>query len=338
MKNYLEDIREALDDSLKATKEVLLLGEDIEDPYGGAFKVTKGLSKKYPGRVINTPISEPGIIGIGNGLALRGMRPVVEIMFGDFITLAVDQIINHAAKFAWMYNGKVKVPLTIRTPMGGGRGYGPTHSQSIEKIFFGIPEISIISPSIYHDVKKVLKKCIDRNYPTLFIEYKRLYPLCMERDPHTIEKEGLFIREDDSEFPSVTLANDHFDNVQITVLSYGGIVLDIVDSIKEIMIEDEISCEIILPSMIKPFDYKTLLDSIKKTGRLLVVEEATMDYGFGSEILAHISEMAFKSLRCPPRRIAALNCPIGSSKSLESESLPDKNKIKTALKEMMKDA
>lgn len=334
MKTYLENIRSALDSSLGADESVLIIGEDLEDPYGGAFKVTKGLSTKYPGRVINTPISEPGITGVANGLALRGMRPVVEIMFGDFVTLAADQIINHAAKFSWMYNDKVKVPLTIRMPMGGGRGYGPTHSQSIEKIFFGIPGLSIISPGVYHDVRSILEKCIKADYPKLFVEYKRLYPVKLQSDFHSLEKDGLFVKTDEAEFPSVVVANDHFDNAQITVLSYGGVVPDVIDAVKEVILEDEISCEVILPSLISPFDYRMLMDSVKKTGRLLVVEEASISYGFGSEILARMSEAAFKLLRCPPRRVAGLDCPIGSSRTLESEILPDKSRIKNALKEI----
>ena len=142
--NYIESVREALNRCLANDDRVILLGEDICDPYGGAFKVTKGLSTRFPARVINTPLSEPSITGVAVGMALRGLHPVLEIMFGDFLTLCSDQIVNHAGKFRWMYNDTVTVPLVIRTPMGGYRGYGPTHSQNTERLLFGFPGIRIV--------------------------------------------------------------------------------------------------------------------------------------------------------------------------------------------------
>jgi pyruvate/2-oxoglutarate/acetoin dehydrogenase E1 component len=337
MKTYLESIRVALDDKLKTDRLVLLLGEDIEDPYGGAFKVTKGLSSKYPGRVINTPISEPAIVGVSNGLALRGMKPVVEIMFGDFLTLCADQIINHAAKFRWMYNDKVKVPLTIRTPMGGGRGYGPTHSQSIEKLFFGIPEVTIVSPSIFHDVSGVLTSSIDHLGVVIFAEYKQLYPQALKRGAGSLNKEGLVGMEDKEQFPTLTLSNvpnGNFEEVDFTVLAYGAMATEAAQAIKELMFEEELSCELVIPSVIKPFDYAPLINSLKRSGRLIVVEEAVVDYGFGAEIIAHLCESNFGLLKQPVRRVAGLNCPIASSKQLESLILPDKNGIKKAVLEM----
>ena len=155
----------------------LLLGEDVLDPYGGAFGVTKGLSDRFPGRVLTTPIAEGGIVGAGVGLALRGRRPIVEIMFGDFITLAVDQLVNHAAKFRAMYGGRVTVPLVVRTPMGGRRGYGPTHSQSLEKLLLGVPGLRVIAPSVFHDPGAILRDAVlHGDTPTLLVEHKLLYP------------------------------------------------------------------------------------------------------------------------------------------------------------------
>ena len=154
---YLNSLNQALRELLKENKGVYIIGEDIRDPYGGAFKVTKGLSLDFPDRVLNTPISEAAIVGIATGMAMRGLKPIVEIMFGDFITLAADQIVNHATKFNMMYANKVNVPLVIRTPMGGGRGYGPTHSQSLEKYFLGVPGLSVIAPSHFHNPGELLK-------------------------------------------------------------------------------------------------------------------------------------------------------------------------------------
>ena len=148
---YLESLNKSLKRLMRDSEDVYLLGEDIVDPYGGAFKVTKGLSTLYPKKVISTPISEAAMAGVGTGLAMKGLRPIVEIMFGDFIALCADQIVNGATKFSWMYGDKFDVPLTIRTPMGGGRGYGATHSQTLETLFMGVPGINIIGPSIYHD-------------------------------------------------------------------------------------------------------------------------------------------------------------------------------------------
>ncbi len=142
MTTVLASLNSALRQALTQDERVLLLGEDILDPYGGAFKVTRGLSEAFPERVLTTPISEAGFTGVATGMALRGLRPVVEIMFGDFVTLIADQLINHAAKFRWMYNDQVSVPLVVRTPMGGRRGYGPTHSQTLEKLFLGVPGLA----------------------------------------------------------------------------------------------------------------------------------------------------------------------------------------------------
>jgi pyruvate/2-oxoglutarate/acetoin dehydrogenase E1 component len=154
---------------------VYVLGEDILDPYGGAFKVTRGLSTKFPGRVLTTPISEAAIIGVANGMALRGLRPVAEIMFGDFLTLSADQLVNHAAKFRWMYNNNVHVPLVVRTPMGGRRGYGPTHSQSLEKMFLGTPGMKVVAPNTLGNPGQLLEEAIRDEDPVLFVEHKLLY-------------------------------------------------------------------------------------------------------------------------------------------------------------------
>jgi len=156
-------------------ERVYLLGEDILDPYGGAFKVTRGLSTAFPERVLTTPISEAAIVGVASGMALRGLRPVAEIMFGDFVTLIADQIVNHAAKFRWMYNDQVRVPLVVRTPMGGRRGYGPTHSQSLEKMFLGVPGLHVVAPNTLGDPGQLLEAAIADDDPVLFVEHKLLY-------------------------------------------------------------------------------------------------------------------------------------------------------------------
>ena len=227
MITYGESIRCALDKALKSDQSVILLGEDICDPYGGAFKITRGLSTKYRDRVVNTPISEHALVGIAAGAALRGMRPILEIMFGDFLTLCADQLINHASKFSWMYNGKVFTPLVIRTPMGGRRGYGPTHSQTLEKLYFGIPGIKIIAPSHFHNVENLLIKSIQDNNPVLFIENKLLYP--MKLQSLNAGYIGEFATKiDHKDYYTITLSNYDFEKADITITTYGG-MLEIID-------------------------------------------------------------------------------------------------------------
>ncbi len=176
MTTVLAALNSALRQALTQDERVLLMGEDLLDPYGGAFKVTRGLSEAFPDRVLTTPISEAGFVGVATGMALRGLRPVVEIMFGDFVTLIADQLVNHAAKFRWMYNDQVSVPLVVRTPMGGRRGYGPTHSQTLEKLFLGVPGLRVLAPCALGDPGKLLLDAIlvDED-PVLFIENKLLY-------------------------------------------------------------------------------------------------------------------------------------------------------------------
>ena len=157
---YIESINKCLHQLFEANEKTFLIGEDLLDPYGGAFKASKGISTSFPERVISTPISESGFLGFAIGMALQGYRPIVEIMFGDFITLCADQIVNHACKFKGMYNNQVDVPLVVRTPMGGGRGYGPTHSQSIEAMFLNVPRLVMESPSIFDQPGELLTHSI----------------------------------------------------------------------------------------------------------------------------------------------------------------------------------
>src|SRR4030042_7079068 len=176
MPSVLESLNTALLRAFSDNLNVYLLGEDILDPYGGAFKVSRGLSTNFPERVLTTPISEAGFVGVAAGMALRGLRPVVEIMFGDFISLIADQMINHIAKFRWMYNDQVRVPLVVRTPMGGRRGYGPTHSQTLEKIFLGVPGLRVLAVNNFIDPSALLADTIiNTQDPVLFIENKLLY-------------------------------------------------------------------------------------------------------------------------------------------------------------------
>ena len=168
----VHELNKALHELFERRDDVYLLGEDLLDPYGGAFKVSQGLSTRWPERVITTPISEASLVGLSAGMALRGLRPILEIMFGDFIALGYDQIVNGISKFREMYDDQVQVPLVVRLPMGGGRGYGPTHSQSLEKALLGVPNVTVVAMSEYHNVGGLLSDAVDDDEPVFFIENK----------------------------------------------------------------------------------------------------------------------------------------------------------------------
>ena len=333
-----KELNFALDEILDQNKMVHLLGEDMDDPYGGAFKITKGLSTKYPHQVHSTPISEAAIVGIASGMALRGLIPVVEIMFGDFITLAMDQIVNHISKYRWMYNNQVEFSLIIRTPMGGRRGYGATHSQSLEKLFIGIPFLKIVAISYYHDVKKLLKSAVTEDKgPILFIENKILYSEEIRE-----EKNGLVgdfsIRYYPSNelYPTIILSDNHFNETDVTLLTYGGMVSFVENAALEMLVNEEIFAEIIIPSLIKPFDVSILETSLKKSGRLIIIEEGTISGGWGAEIAALVQEKYFDMLETPIRRVAAKDFPIPCARVLEDMVLPQKEDIKKMIEEVCK--
>jgi pyruvate/2-oxoglutarate/acetoin dehydrogenase E1 component len=326
MSTYLKSLQSALHFIFETNPRVILLGEDILDPYGGAFKVSLGLSSKYKDRVITTPISESSIIGVANGLALRGLRPIAEIMFGDFLTLCADQIINHAAKFKRMYNDSVDVPLIIRTPMGGGRGYGPTHSQSIEKLFLGVPHLKIIAPSHLHDPGEILKFCVvNENQPVLFIEHKLLYPLELET--------GKVILENDiSGYPTAVCRN--YDPAKtkpdVAIISYGGIsrlILPLLDELQD----EEIHIIALFPALIKPLTLESIIKACELAGNVIIVEEGTEGFNWGSEVSALIYDQLWQKLKTPIRRLSSKSDIIPTSFELEEKMLVSSNDIREAI-------
>jgi pyruvate/2-oxoglutarate/acetoin dehydrogenase E1 component len=317
MSTVLESLNSALRHAMDIDSRVYLLGEDILDPYGGAFKVTRGLSEQFPERVLTTPISEAAIVGMTNGMALRGLRPVAEIMFGDFITLVADQLVNHAAKFRWMYNNNVQVPIVIRTPMGGRRGYGPTHSQSLEKMFLGIPGLKVVAPNSLGDPGRLLEAAIADDDPVLFIEHKLLYS-CMHLDPVQGGLIDFEIQKSIGAYPNFVL---RFPNhpPQLTIATYGFNFELVRAAVLELLIEYEIFAEIVLFSQLSPFHLEVLFQSLRRTYKLLTVEEGSQTLGWGAEIAACAAEKA-KGLTI--KRVAALDLPVANAKSLEEAILP----------------
>ena len=308
----------------------MLIGEDIEGPYGGAFKVTRDLSAEFPGRVLNTPISEAAIVGLGNGLALAGLRPVCEIMFGDFLTLAADQFINHAAKFRYMYNNRVQVPLIIRTPMGGKRGYGATHSQSLEKHFLGLPDTQVLAihhrfdPGEFYDR---LLATVDR--PTLVIENKLLYAVRVGGGI----SDGFALEYTDDALPTTRVRPEGL-TPDLTILCYGGMLPDVEKAVEALFEEHEIACEVICPMRLYPLDLGPILESVLKSRRLLVVEEGLGFAAFGAEVAAQILEHAPGVLEVMAR-IASPEHPIPSCGPLEKGLLPGEKHIIQRAREML---
>jgi len=320
----------ALHDAFERRDDVYLIGEDLLDPYGGAFKVSQGLSDRWPERVITTPISEASLFGVASGMALRGYRPVLEIMFGDFIALGFDQIVNGISKFREMYDDQVALPLVVRTPMGGRRGYGPTHSQSLEKLLMGVPNIRMVATSEYHDLRGLMRAAIDDDDPVFLIENKLMYGR-PNRRPEAGYIDQLSVREGSGRYPAMTLSGNDFDEAAATIVTYGGMLPIVVDATTELIVEHELFCEIVVLGELLPLDVEPILDSISRTGALITAEEGTLTAGIGAEIAALVSEAAWGQLRHPVRRVAARDGVIPSAPSLEDVMLPGVGDVRDAV-------
>jgi 2-oxoisovalerate dehydrogenase E1 component len=313
-------INAALDHLLARHPETLLLGEDLHDPYGGAFKITQGLSTAYPGRVISTPISEAGITGAAIGLAMDGFRPIMEIMFADFLSLCMDQLYNHAVKFPGVFP-EVSVPLIVRTPSGGRRGYGPTHSQSPENIFTSVPGLTVLYGSHRHDVARLLVDTARRwPYPTLFLEHKLLYGEKMDAGGYEI------LPPDPADlaaslFPTLLRRRPDAD---LTLVTYGGMLPVVEEAAQRLEDEEELGVDIVVPSLLSPLPSRTLLAHLMNSDRVVIAEESHHEYGIGAEIAARLLEAGFNGQAF---RIGTPPVPIASARSLERQILPDADKL-----------
>lgn len=321
----LEQINMIFKDIMAEKKELIMLGEDICDNYGGAFKVTKGLSSKFGNRVVNTPISEAGFTGMAVGLAMNGMVPVVEMMFGDFSTLVFDQIMNHATKYHWLYGKEVMVPMVLRVPMGGGRGYGPTHSQSLEKHFMGIPGLEIVALSPIHNNYNLYKYVIENiESPVMVVENKRMYGemmLCMENN-----RLGKFDVKNiwNDKYPTIYLSLDVDTKPDVLVFAYGEMTRIVLDAAIKLMIEDEIQVDVAILSQVYPVAERDIATIIPGIERIVTVEEGALDAGWGSEIIAHVSSR-YNVIK--NKRVAADNTPIANGKHLEEQQSVNLEKI-----------
>lgn len=317
--NVRLQLNSALRELLRDDPRVILLGEDLHDPYGGAFKVTAGLSSEFPERVLSTPISEAGITGAGIGLAMSGYRPIVEVMFADFITLCMDQIFNHAVKFPGMFP-KTEVPLLIRLPSGGGRGYGPTHSQSPENLMVAVPGLTVVYPTHRHPVGGMLKSAVLRwPNPTLFFEHKLLYgeiAAAFDYLPLNNDSQDLGA----SLFPTMVWGSDRPD---VTLVTYGGMLLA-VEQLRNELVDEELSVEIVAPSLLNPIPRHQLCAHLLAREAIVVVEEGYAEAGFGCALGAALLESGYRGrfgrVHSPP-------VPIPAARSLESAILPGRSRM-----------
>ena len=316
-------IREAIAQEMEADPSVFILGEDIAG-YGGAFKVTQGLVEQFgPTRVRNTPISENSIVGVGVGAAITGLRPIVDIMFQDFITLAMDQLVNHAAKFHYMYGNQCTVPMVIRTPAGGGRNYGPTHSQSLEAWFMHAPGLKVVAPSNAHDAKGMLISAIRDPNPVVFIESKLLYGV---RGPVPEESYTVPIGE-----AKVAREGEH-----LTLISYSRMTIECLKAAEILSQVAASNAKSSICGLWRRLDMDTVAASVEKTGRAIVVAEDCQTAGVSAEVATRVMEECFDFLQAPIRRVAGADTPIPCADVLERAALPDAGKIVAAARELLR--
>ena len=318
---YAAAINRALADAMTADESVVIFGEDLAAP-GGPFAVTRGLLAKFGAeRVRDTPISEAAIVGAAVGAALSGLRPVVEIMFMDFLTFAMDALVNQAAKAHFMFGGQCSVPMVVRTPHGGGLNAGPQHSQCLEAWFAHVPGLKVVVPSNPADAYGLLRAAIDDPNPVVFVEHKALYAS----------------KGDLPELPepvAIGVARIARPGRDATIVTYGACVALALQAAQTLAAEG-VEAEVIDLRSVQPWDHATVLDSVRRTTRLVVAHEAVTAFGIGAEIAAHVSEHAFRTLTAPVLRVGAEFMPVPFARSLERKYLPDGSDIAAAVRRSM---
>jgi pyruvate/2-oxoglutarate/acetoin dehydrogenase E1 component len=315
-----EAVREALAEEMRRDPRVFVMGEDVAEA-GTAFKVLTGLVTEFgPDRVMDTPISEAGFTGIGVGAAMTGMRPVVDIMFGDFVGLTMDQMVNQAAKVHYMSGGKWKVPMVMRTTLGATRRSGAQHSQSLHAWFCHVPGLKVVMPSTPYDAKGLMKTAIRDDNPVVFYEDKMMYRL---KGP---------VPEQDYTIP-FGVADVKREGDDITIVATSSMVQVALGAAK-LLEEIGISAEVIDPRTLWPLDEKTLIDSVKKTSRAIVVDEGYGRYGVTAELASVIQEGAFYDMEAPVKRIGAMHVPIPFSPPLEDVTVPTEKSVAEAARAM----
>jgi acetoin:2,6-dichlorophenolindophenol oxidoreductase subunit beta len=326
---YMQAINEALDQEMERDEAVVVFGEDNaggagspgeEDAWGGVMGVTKGLYGKYPGRVLDTPISESAFIGAAAGAACSGLRPVAELMFVDFFGVCMDQIYNQAAKFRYMFGGKARTPMVIRTMYGAGIRAASQHSQCLYPIFTHIPGLKVVVPSNPYDAKGLLIASIRDDDPVIYFENKVLYSVEGEvpEDPYTIPLgEAEYVREGED----------------VTIVAIGRMV-SMAEQAAEALADEGIECEIVDPRTTSPLDEETIYESVENTGRLVVVDEANPRCSLAADIVARVVENCFEDLKAAPKMVTAPHTPPPFSPTLEDLYVPDPERVAAAVREV----
>ena len=319
---YAQAIKEAMCEEMRADENVFLMGEDV-GLYGGAFGVSVGMFQEFGAeRVRDTPISEAVIAGAAVGAAVTGMRPIAEIMFSDFTTISMDQLVNQAAKIRYMFGGKAKVPMVLRTPSGSGTGAAAQHSQSIEAWFCHVPGLKVVVPSTPYDAKGLLKAAIRDDNPVMFFEQKLLY-----------RKKGP-VPEEEYTIP-LGVADIKREGSDVTIITYGRMVAVCLEAAEGLAAQG-VSVEVVDPRTLNPLDKDTLIKSAKKTGRVLIVHEACQTGGFGGELAAVIADSeAFFYLDAPIKRLGGLDVPIPYCPELEKNVVPTVETVTMAVQSLL---
>lgn len=319
---YSEAVREALSEAMRENEDVFMLGEDI-GVYGGAFGVSRGMVEEFgEERIRSTPISESAIAGVSVGAAITGMRPVFELQFSDFVTIALDQIVNQAAKIRYMYGGKAKIPLVMRTPGGSGTGAAAQHSQSLENWTAHVPGLKVIQPATAYDAKGLLHAAIEDDNPVMFYEHKLCYRTSGD------------VPEGKYTIP-IGVADIKKEGKDITIVATGIMVHKALEAAETLM-QEGIDVEVVDPRTLVPLDKQTIIDSVKKTGRAIVVTEAVKRSGFSGELASVIAESeCFDYLDAPIIRLAGKEVPIPYHPELEKAAVPQVEDILSACRSMM---
>jgi pyruvate dehydrogenase E1 component beta subunit len=316
---YTQALSEALSEEMARDETVFLIGEDI-GAFGGVFGITKGFVERFgERRVRQTPVSESAIIGTAVGAAMTGLRPVAEIMYVDFITTAMDQVVNQAAKLRYMSGGQMTMPLVIRTQGGGGTAEAAQHSQSLEAWFVHVPGLKVVMPATPYDAKGLLKTAIRDDHPVMFLEHKLLYA-----ETQTVPEDEWLIPFGEADIKC--------EGDDVTVVATSLMVHKTLEAVE--VLSDEISVEVIDPRTLVPLDIEAIIKSVEKTGRLLVVHEACIRAGMGAEIVREVVGKAFDYLDAPPKVLGGLNIPMPYTPPLEKVVTPRKEDIIKAVREM----
>jgi pyruvate/2-oxoglutarate/acetoin dehydrogenase E1 component len=317
---FAQAVRTGLLEEMRRDERVIVMGEDV-GVYGSVYGTTKGLLREFgEDRVRDTPISESAIAGMAVGAALVGLRPVAEIMYCDFLSQAADAIVNNAAKWRYMSGGQFELPLVVRTPAGGATGYGAQHSQSLEAWMTHIPGLKVVMPSAPADARGLIKSSIRDDNPVIFIEHKTLY---LRKGPVPAEETLV----------PIGVGDIKREGADVTLVSWSEKVYYSLEA-AERLAEDGISVEVIDPRTLQPLDMDLILESVAKTGRLVVAHEAVTFGGFGAEIAAQVCERAFEHLKAPPVRVGAKFAPIPYAEPMESHIMPQVSDIVAALQKV----